>query len=401
MADFLIISGAPRSGTTMLGATLNSLPELAVFAEFSLTNILQWIEESLFSGMEDAQLAPHDPDALEQFLRPTISEHGTQLWDAIYKLVYPGKTPRILGNKIPSLAAGEDIDYLLSKIPNLKIIYMIRNCRSVIQSSMTKREKPEHVSDTWLLANEKEVIDEWVYSFFVGRYLARITNALLVKYEDLLSAPDREANRIARYLGVTGLDFTISQPRNIVAASSKTLDASSGALNSMLERWDEMNIAEIMMDPLDAEFSRLSRGWRPMGLPTCDIGTHENFHRPEPWGCWSKPGYFALRPRFYDTGAKVALILLHFYEKKAILEAVGLRCTIGSIPAKIIEIVDLGDDSRVVVRASQPWVGEGLVINVFFAHSQNWDSDPRKLGLRLKRYSLLSSADDFANLHMR
>ena len=38
-----------------MGSTLNSMPQVAVFAEFSLTNVLRAIDETLFGGMEDRQ----------------------------------------------------------------------------------------------------------------------------------------------------------------------------------------------------------------------------------------------------------------------------------------------------------------------------------------------------------
>lgn len=396
MAEYLIIAGSPRSGTSMLGSTLNTLPDVAVFAEFSITRILQSIEETLFGAMEDKQFAPWDPGAQQQFLRPTLSEHGTDLKKAIYNLVYPGKSPRILGNKIPAIAAVEDIDYLLSKIPNLKIIYLVRDCFSVIRSSMTEHQNLKDSSRAWSLNDENEVVDEWIYSLFLGRYLAQRTSVLFVKYEDLLSDPEKEAIRIENYLDVTGLDFMISQPSNIIVPGSKLLTGYSRAFNSMLSRWAEMNITDIIAQPLDAEFFRLCWNWRPLSAPMCDIGTHENFHPPEPWGSWTKPGYFALRPRFYDTSTSIAIILLHFLEKKALLEGVGLYCSIGSAPAEIVEIVDPGnDEALVVVRPTSACIGDGLVIKVFSRRGKtDFEFDTRQLGLRLKRYALLSSVDD-------
>jgi hypothetical protein len=385
----------------MMGATLNSFPDVAIFAEFSLTNILQCAEESLFAGMEDRQLAPYSHRSIEQILRPTVTEHGTEFTNAIYRLVYPKKILRILGNKIPSMAAGENIDYLLTKIPDLKIIYIVRNCSSVVQSSMARREGAERQTDTWLFANEREAIDEWIYSLFVGRYIAKRANVLFIKYEDLLSNPAGEANRIKEFIGVSQFNFSISQPSKVVRPLPTGLAAYSDALASLLEHWDEMPTDEIIAYPLDAELSRLCWGWRPMNVPLCDIGTHENFHRPEPWGCWSMPGYFALRPRFCTSDANVAQVVLHFYETKADLEAADLRCSIGPKPAKIVDIVERGDCSYVVVEPLAPCSAEGFLIDVFFAVARCWAPDPRRLGLRLRRYRLLSDADDIARLAMR
>ena len=45
------------------------------------------------------RLAPFDPDALEQFLRPTLSDHRKALIRAIYATVYPKKPFRIWETK--------------------------------------------------------------------------------------------------------------------------------------------------------------------------------------------------------------------------------------------------------------------------------------------------------------
>lgn len=393
MTEFLLIAGSPRSGTSVMGATLNSMPQVAVFAEFSLTNLLRAVDETLFAGMEDRQLAPFDPDALEQFLRPALSDHRKALIRAIYGTVYPGKAFRILGNKAPAVAAVEDIDYLIERLPDLKIIYMIRNCQTVVLSSMERRATSSGLANAWLIENENDAIDEWLYSFLIGRYLARRANVLFVKYEDLLQYPQRESERIRTYLNAPILNFTLASPKNLHSVRrAAALENYTSELNALIEGWKDLSIEAIVSCCLGGEVERLSWKWRRMGASLCDIGTHDNFHRPEPWGCWSKPGYFGLRPRFYDTNIAVASIELDFGESRSLLEAIRLRCYLGNTVADITEIREQEEGCLVIIRPTRPCVGDGLFIKLFFDIALQFVPDQRHLGLRLKRYRLVPCA---------
>jgi hypothetical protein len=393
MTEFLVVAGSPRSGTSVMGATLNSMPQVAVFAEFSLTNVLRAIDETLFAGMEDRQLAPFDPDALEQFLRPTLSDHRKALIRAIYAAVYPGKAFRILGNKAPALAAIEDIDFLIECLPDLKIIYMMRDCRSVVKSSMERHATSAGLAGAWPIEKENDAIDEWwLYSFLIGRYLAKRVSVLFVKYEDLLEYPKRESERIRIYLNAPVLNFTLTTPANSYSAGAAAFADHSSELNALIDRWRDLNIEEIMACSLAGEVECLNWKWRRLGAALCDIGTHDNFNRPEPWGCWSKPGYFALRPRFYNKEIAIASIELEFGEPRSLLEAMRLRCYIGSTVADITEIREQDAGCLVVVRPTRPCVGEGLFIKLFFDAALKLIPDRRHLGVRLRRYRLVPSA---------
>src|SRR4029077_10790996 len=126
----VLIAGSPRSGTTLLASTLNSQREVCIFAEFGLTRVYRTID-AFFASMEDRQFAPFDPTALEQFLRPTFTEHNDALLAQLYGMLYPHKVPRIIGSKAAALAASEDLDFLVGRIPDLRIIYVMRNCVDV------------------------------------------------------------------------------------------------------------------------------------------------------------------------------------------------------------------------------------------------------------------------------
>lgn len=380
-----------------MGSTLNSMPHVAVLAEFSLTNILRAIDETLFGGMEDRQLAPFDPDALEQFLRPTFSDHREALIRAIYGTVYPKKAFRILGNKAPAVAAVEDIDYLIERLPDLKIIYMIRDCQRVVLSSMERRATSAGLADAWLIENENDAIDEWLYSFLIGRYLAKRANVLFVKYEDLLRYPQRESERIRTYLNAPVLNFTVVSPKNLYSVRPVAALANyTSELNALIEGWEDLSIEAIMSSCLRGEVDRLSWKWRRMGASLCDIGTHDNFHRPEPWGCWSKPGYFGLRPRFYNTKVAVASIELDFGESRSLLEAIRLRCYLGNTVADITEIREQEEGCLVIIRPTRPCVGDEMSIKLFFDIAMQFVPDRRQLGLRLKRYRLVPCATGYS-----
>jgi hypothetical protein len=391
--SYLLIAGSPRSGTTLLASTLNSIPDIAVFAEFSLSKIIIAIE-AMFNAMEDYQFAPYDPGAVEQFLRPTRSEHRNDLLRRIWSSVYPDKIIRVLGNKIPSVAAFEQIDFLLESLPNLKIIYTLRNCPETVASALKRNAETEH-SGGWLLSTERDTVWEWTHSLLIGQYIGRRSeNILYVKYEDLITGSSMQAFRIMRFLETRDVAFTIRPGGSEKATTPRSLAEFPEDANVLVAQWDELSAEQIGNFDLAATRSFVCKGWWPTGLPLCDVETLTNFHAPEPWGVWSRPGYFALSPRFMLPDASVAAVEIVLENDLDTVTGGRPVAFINSRAGSIATHADGNSRTVLTIYPEAPLSSEKLIVEVFSTTRVRFDGDQRFLGLAVSRYRVVWATTD-------
>jgi hypothetical protein len=381
----VLIAGSPRSGTTLLASTLNSQPEVCIFAEFGLTRVYRTID-AFFASMEDRQFAPFDPTALEQFLRPTFTEHNDALLAQLYGMLYPHKVPRIIGSKAAALAASEDLDFLVGRIPDLRIIYVMRNCVDVVRSSMERRETAS-ADAPWGFSEEKAIVDEWLYALFLCRYLKDCKDILILKYEDVVNDQASAADQVSAFLDIETFDFQVRMTRNESSGGIQELAGYSTELSVMLARWGDLSADEIVAYELP-DIENLDRSWRHLGIPLCDLGTMVNFHDPETWGVWSKPGFFELVPRALSAtgaGARVEIDFLHSVEE---LEAAELRAVAAGQNCEI-ELRSSDDGAIATLIPAARLDREDMTVTVEFRGHRIYQKDPRALGLRVRKYRLL------------
>ena len=170
MNEILLLAGSPRSGTTFIGSTLNSHPQIALFSEFNITDILRSLDEMLMLA-EAKKPDASATRASHVFLRPTWEDYD-EILRSIFGSVYPRKCASIFGAKIPAIAASENIDYLLAHRSKPKFIYVLRSCTSTVASSMRRYEATIQGRDNWPYESEEQALNEWVYSLLIGRYIA-------------------------------------------------------------------------------------------------------------------------------------------------------------------------------------------------------------------------------------
>jgi hypothetical protein len=388
MNDILIVAGSPRSGTTFIGSTLNAHSQISLFSEFSMTDIYRSLDQMFISSMDEnsdisnSLLSP-------PFLRP-IQKDYNEIFKSIFGHIYPHKSATIFGTKMPAIATKEDIDYLLARQPRPKLVYVLRNCNFTVASSMRRYEATIQGKDNWLYESETKALNEWLYSLFIGKYMAKRTEVLFVKYEDVIANQKNEAERISTFLGIDAFNFAVSNSTRDIKILQQTLSAYPRELLELVENWEGMSIDQIVQRPLASVQKYMCGDWQSMGIALCDIGTHINFNKPEPWGAWSKAGFFGLKPRFMRTDAALAAVELEFLENQKRIERLKLAAFSGSKPLSV-SILD-ESESTTLVKISMPpstRVGEDRpVISVFFERWVHSERDPRQLGLPLSRYRL-------------
>jgi Sulfotransferase family len=392
MNEILLIAGSPRSGTTFIGSTLNAHPKISLFSEFSVTDILRSLDQIFVSASAPKTDVPNSSSSSSSsrpFLRPSRQDYD-DIFRSIFRSIYPNKSASIFGTKMPAIATKEDIDYLVAHPSKPKVVYVLRNCTSTIASSMKRYEATIQGKDNWLYESEAQALNEWVYSIFIGKYIAERTDTLFVKYEDILINQKKEAEKISAFLGIDPFDFDVSISTRVTKTIQDTLATYPTELLGLVENWDDMSVDEITQKPLSMVRKYLCEDWQNMGITLCDIGTHINFNKPEPWGAWSKAGFFGLKPRFMRTDAALAGVELEFLAKQKQIEHVNLTAFSGSRPLSA-SIIDQSESTTIVKITVPPsiQVGEDRpAISVFFERWVHSERDPRQLGLPLRRYRL-------------
>jgi hypothetical protein len=262
---WLGVSGAHRSGTTILAQILNLHPEIGIFVEYGLEQYVKAIDavfdrsdeiEAYDSSVDERRAAAarmetksqstsmsaaksarspvktktskerKDPlpvplskqadafyadrdtklglDSLGPF-RPVRQSHGDRMLLSAYRMVFPKRKLRVVGDKMPHFGDKSDVDWLSRRLPNFKLLHIVRNPLDVINSSLARRNKTRAGTDIWHVSTVKEAAEEWVrewnWALAAKRRLG--DSMLIVRYEDIAADPQAVLADIGSFLDLT------------------------------------------------------------------------------------------------------------------------------------------------------------------------------------------------------
>lgn len=205
MEKIFFQSSLPRAGSTLLQNIMGQNPDFYVTPT---SGVLELVFAARQNYTDSPEFKAQAPDimalAFKGFCRQGIEGYYNSITDKKYILD-------------KSRGWGYYQDFVNFFYPNPKIICMIRDPRSIF-SSMEKnyRKNPDKAN---LLTNESKMqgisteqrIDIWTQNPPVGLAFERLRqiikegkdkNMLFIKYEDLTSNPDREIQKIYKYLEI-------------------------------------------------------------------------------------------------------------------------------------------------------------------------------------------------------
>jgi hypothetical protein len=154
----IFILGAPRSGTTWLGKAFDQHPDLACWAEIS--NIWMWGN----TQKTNDQLTEND---LNPKIKGYIQKRFSDYLEKYQKKRICDKTPR---NCLR-------ISFIQAVFPDAKIIMVLRDGRSVINSTKKELNRPKTVPWKEAYSRLKEV-PVWEWSVFLPRITSRLKRML-------------------------------------------------------------------------------------------------------------------------------------------------------------------------------------------------------------------------------
>jgi hypothetical protein len=207
----IFVSGPPRSGTTLLELVLSAHSMITITPETRFIQQLfdrrispdnklgkNEIESTIQMMKEDIKLNSWPKFSLDVFLKQypmsqevSVAEILNNLFEYYAKKMSGGT--EYLGNK-KGLYAGGYGPYTKTIFPNAKFVYIVRDPRDVIRSVLTNFSEQSLKKAAITYINRCHNILKMMKGY--------PSDTLIVRYEDLVSDPERVCRRICDFLNV-------------------------------------------------------------------------------------------------------------------------------------------------------------------------------------------------------
>ena len=202
MAQFVCLSGLPRSGSTILSAILDQNP--LIHAEGN-SAVCQFVWDMHLSGTKNAN---------EQLQGNNRTGTVKDLISAIPKIYYKDVSKKIIVDKCRSWTIPANVELLKKYIdPHIKIIVLERSVTDIMKSIMKLYQK-NHWNEAYMHETLKAMLvpnQEPIMRSIIGINLAKKDNVkqldeakktfLFIQYEDLLAKPAETIERIYTFCG--------------------------------------------------------------------------------------------------------------------------------------------------------------------------------------------------------
>lgn len=318
-----VVSGAPRSGTTLMQRIINTHPNAACTHEYGIDRLLMKIDSLFdmdetspfiqnaggddkpidarnldeFSSRRDREAATIGGDA---FLVPRRARDRNKFITSFFTNISGKESLGAIGDKTPNLHTTEEFEKIRKELPDIRFIYMIRNPSNVIVSSMRRAKFTEMGHDKWHIDKVNSAIVEWIDNW---EHIARLADkygdsALIVKYEDLEIDYNKETKRLAEFLGLTDnfSQLSISVPEHMrdFRLDPKDSQEVQRCLGGIINDWHNQDASElinkfprIISSSIDIDDNILAND-----RATSRYVLRQGFGAVEDWGTWTH-GYRA------------------------------------------------------------------------------------------------------------
>ena len=240
----IIVGGAPRSGTTITQAVLDSHPKIFGGPEFDrlpeIARTRSQLLESLAAGRivefcDRGSINASFGRLIESLLYPAMHRHGASYISE--------KTPwNVL-----------EFEALLEMLPGAKFIEVMRDPRAVVNSmlSVAARYRQRGLEPPDFIADLNAIIQTLIKSINAGysAYQKHPHRVFRLKYEDLVLSPEATTRKLFDYLGIEW-DSRVLFPGRTAHAAMDHLRVADGGLwdsaggifdlfNTSLNSWED------------------------------------------------------------------------------------------------------------------------------------------------------------------
>lgn len=334
----LLIGGLARSGTTCVTDIVNECPDVAVMAEYRLTDLVEHLQSLLEYETEIERLAltydparripstlPNKPEPKNP--EPKKSEDATNLAGKDEPLQYEGfGTPmlrntlrypteqrfpaivtnvvgtalnkpkaRIIGSKSPGSLLQESSERLRDLFPRIRYIALLRSPMEQINSSINRRNRTLQGIDFWHEKTVDDAIDYYtrtIAGLVTLKYLVNV-DLLFLKFEELLTDQKLVSETIFSYIGTDWRpehDYVVAERGGVNVLTPEEREQVQAHFGDLLGAWDgarltgaddiDLAIFNEILPPIPENREPMSNGSKPQFL------TH-GWSVPEADGIWT------------------------------------------------------------------------------------------------------------------
>lgn len=414
--NWLLVTGAPRSGTSFLRALLAEHPQVALLQEYGLTDLVRRIDAIVARAPPavidwDSGGNPADVrfNAASRFYRdqakregvprgggdPTPSHFGSVAM-GLFKGMFPDKVPRYVGDKMPITPSWEDLPLLFARLPGFRVIAVIRNPADVVRSSLVRREATVRGRDEWPIRRVRDAVAQWVGGWQTLRALkGRHGPAVaVVKYENLCAQPQAVVDGLHAWLGLP--PRPVATPVSALSPDLALHTPEEQAelerlLGPLIEAWPTSDVETLMTG--FATFRPPHAPGTPIRLAHDEATPYleAGFSFQEEWGRWT-------------DGTRAVLAIPHGIERGLLLVDIGVFKAFAAQDGRCDVVVRCGwgepklfqlgpEPSRVAfaVQAEETQEPGTLRIELFIARPKRPDeapSDGRALGILVESVTI-------------
>lgn len=213
---WLIVGGAPRSGTTALGAAINQAASVALLHEYDSRTFFDAIEH--FFGEEDRLMALQGSEVFRHLI-PNRQIHGKAIAQSLFRDIF-NKDATIIDTKFPGYQAWPAPRYPSWITP--RVIHITRNPYDVVLSMIKKDDGNQCAT----AAAIEDAIHQWLSAWNHAIAHADDSDFCHVLYDDLIQAPEQSRRHIADFLGVD--DFSLDSFKDVHSRSIADRYAAAG-----------------------------------------------------------------------------------------------------------------------------------------------------------------------------
>ena len=354
--QWVLLSGAPRSGTTLLRKLVSAHPNAGVLHEHGLLRLFDVLEELV---VQSEPGSPRTTTELQEGLRqleaamdvrsPGLDEEpslpsGRRLESvarSVLGAAFPGKRLEVGGDKLPLVPSWGDEEALLRRAPNLKFVFILRNPLDVVSSSMGRRELTVHGLDAWPVDSVEAACAQYAWAWRRMRTIARAhpDRVLLLKYDELCRSTGREMARVYGFLGLSA--FPVPEVRARAPGvrpflSPEDVRQVEVTFADLIEAWDETDPETLLGAPL---FGACTLGERlELSGAAALLSLREGFSDPEGFGCWTDGLRARLALRHAPTDQPGLLELYFSYAYRTPGEPFDLMVSVNESPPELRSI---------------------------------------------------------------
>ncbi len=228
-----VLTGHPRSGTTLVEQVLDSHDQLISADEFDVYS--EWIHAPIFRKFRPdtpvLTVLDHVPSAIRQQARATYWKQTEAIFDEPIG-------ERMLLDKNPAMTIA--LPAVNWAFPEVKMLIALRDPRDVVLSCFMQKVPLNPISSNWLsLADAAEYYARTMHTWLAVRKFTP-SPWLEFRYEDVVADLDSQARRILEFLGLPWDDKVLKfyeHAREKAVRSPTYKDVTQPVYNRAVGRW--------------------------------------------------------------------------------------------------------------------------------------------------------------------